>query len=511
MKKELNQLKAGSLLSYVQMGLGVIINLFYTPIMLRLLGQSEYGLYNTVSSTISMLSLLSLGFNSSYIRYYAKYKKENDKDSIDKLNGLFLIIFLIIGAVALLCGLFLSFNLKLVFDEGLTAAEYQTAKVLMLLLTVNLAISFPMSIFQSIISAHERYVFLKFLGMLKTVLSPLVTLPLLLMGYRSIAMVTVTLVIAVFTDITYFIYSKKKLGVKFKFRNFEKGIFKSLLIFTSFIAINLIVDQINGNMGKFLLGRFQGTEIVAVYSVGYTLYQLYMTFSTAISGVFSPRIHKIVNETSDHLINQKKQLTELFIKVGRIQFLILALICTGVIFFGKPFIRKWAGEGYDQAYFVAMLLIISSTVALIQNLGIEIQRAQNRHQFRSIVYLGMALLNLATSIVLCQKIGAIGAAIGTSVSLIVANGFVMNIYYHKRCHVDIIAFWKNILRQSLGLIIPVFCGCLMNYFFEFDSLLQLLCGIVVYAFIYCLSMWFIGMNEFEKSLIKKPLRKIMKK
>ena len=69
-----NQLRWGSILSYAQMGLSVLIGLLYTPVMLRLLGSSEYGLYNTVASTISMLGLLNLGFNSGYIRYFAKYR-----------------------------------------------------------------------------------------------------------------------------------------------------------------------------------------------------------------------------------------------------------------------------------------------------------------------------------------------------------------------------------------------------------------------------------------------------
>ena len=93
MKKEVSQIKIGSILSYLQIALNIIIGLTYTPIMIRLLGQSEYGLYNTVSSTISMLSILNLGFASGYVRYYAKYKKENDNESIYKLNGLFLIVF----------------------------------------------------------------------------------------------------------------------------------------------------------------------------------------------------------------------------------------------------------------------------------------------------------------------------------------------------------------------------------------------------------------------------------
>ena len=93
MKRASNQLKIGALLSYVQMLLNIIIGLLYTPIMIRLLGQSEYGLYNTVASTISMLTILTLGFNSSYVRYYSKYKKDNDNQNIYKLNGLFIIIF----------------------------------------------------------------------------------------------------------------------------------------------------------------------------------------------------------------------------------------------------------------------------------------------------------------------------------------------------------------------------------------------------------------------------------
>ncbi len=508
---KVNQIKIGALISYLQMALGIIIGLLYTPVMIRLLGPSEYGLYNTVSSTISMLSVLSLGFNSSYIRYFSRYKLKNDEEAIKKLNGLFLIIFVIIGLVALLCGLFLTFNLELVFDEGLTAGEYEIARVLMFLLTVNLAISFPMSVFQNIISAHERYVFLKLLTVFKTVVSPLVTLPLLLAGYRSVAMVVVTFAISLAIDIAYLIYSRKSLNVRFKFRNFEKGIFKSIFVFTSFIAINLIVDQINSNVDKFLLGRFKGTEVVAVYSVGYSLYQYYMMFSTAISGVFTPRIHMIVNSTKDKIEEQKRLLTDLFIKVGRVQFVILALIASGLVFFGKPFIAVWAGEGYEDAYYVAMLLILPASIALIQNIGIEVQRALNKHKFRSIVYICMALVNLVITVFLCQKYGAIGATIGTAIALILANGIIMNIYYHKQCNIDIIMFWKSILRCSLGLIIPIVCGCVIVNLIDISSIKNMLIGIVLYSAVYCTSMWFIGMDSSEKSAILKPIRKILKR
>ncbi len=509
---KINQLKVGSLLSYTQMFLGVVISLLYTPVMLNLLGQSEYGLYNTVASTISVLSLLNLGFNSGYIRYFAKYKKENNLSSIWKLNGLFLIIFTVIGVVALACGLFLSFNLELVFAEGLTASEYSLAKILMLLLTVNLATSFPMSVFSHIISANEKFVFLKLISVIKTVLNPLVTLPLLLMGFRSVAIVAVTLAFSLVTDLLFLYYVFKKLKYKFEFSGFEKGVVKSLFGYTAFIAINLIVDQINWNVDKILLGRFKGTNAVAVYSVGYTLYQYYMMLSTPISSMFTPRIHRIVNETNENKELQKSQLTELFVKVGRIQFLILSLFSTGIIFFGKDFITKyWAGEEYSDAYYVALLLVLPATVALIQNLGIEIQRAQNKHKFRALVYLAMAVINVVLSIFLCQKYGAIGSAIGTAISLVLANGLAINLYYHYRCNVNAVLFWKNILRMSLGLVIPVLSGILLNKYLAHFGIWQYLFAILIYTCIYCVSMWFLGINAYERGmflkLIKKGLRK----
>ena len=393
-----------------------------------------------------------------------------------------------------------------VFDEGLTPEEYEIAKVLMLLLTANLAISFPMSVFQSIISAHEKYIFLKLLAIFKTVGGPLVTLPLLLMGFRSIAMVIVTVGVSLVIDVCYFIFVIFKLKQKFIFRDFEKGLFKSLFGFTFFIALNILIDQINWNVDKFLLGRFKGTSAVGIYSVGFTLYQYYQLFSTSISGVFTPRIHRIVNTTEEG--NLKNELSPLFIKVGRIQFAILGLVASGIVFFGKPFIHFWAGEGYEDAYYVALLLILPATIALMQNLGIEVQRALNRHQFRSIVYTIMAFGNLVLSIFLCQKYGAVGSAIGTAIALLVANGLIMNIYYHKKCYINILSFWKNILRMSLGLIIPIGCGVLISLFIDTYNIWFMLLSIAGYTLVYCLSMWFLGLNKYERGLILKPIKKI---
>ena len=155
-----NQLRLSVVISYIQMALAIVISVLFTPYALGALGDNEYGLLQTANSTVAMLSVLMLGFNSSYIRYYARYKQAGDQQAIYKLNGLFLMLFCILGSLVLACGLFLAGNLELVFDDGLTAQEYATGRILLIITTITLALSFPRVVFSNMISAHEKYFFL---------------------------------------------------------------------------------------------------------------------------------------------------------------------------------------------------------------------------------------------------------------------------------------------------------------------------------------------------------------
>ncbi len=277
-------------------------------------------------------------------------------------------------------------------------------------------------------------------------------------------------------------------------------------VFTFFIFLNQIIDQVNWSVDKFLLGRISGTTAVAVYGVGSQINSMYLQLSTSISNVFVPKVNRIVAEKEDN-----KELSGLFTKVGRIQFMVLALILSGFALFGQPFIKFWAGNGYEEAYYVAVLLITPVTVPLIQNLGIEIQRAKNMHKTRSVVYFCIAIANVFISIPLINVFGPSGAAFGTAISLTVGNIFFMNWYYQKRIGLDMFYFWKSIARFIPALVLPTIVGVVMNLFISMDSLIVLFVCIVVYALVYCASMWFLGMNDYEKGLIMGPVNKILKR
>jgi O-antigen/teichoic acid export membrane protein len=172
----------------------------------------------------------------------------------------------------------------------------------------------------------------------------------------------------------------------------------------------------------------------------------------------------------------------------------------------------WAGNSYDEAYMILCLMIIPGTMSpTIQNIGIEIQRAKNMHQFRSWLYLIIAIVNVGITIPLAKMYGGIGAAFGTAIAIIIGNGFVMNWYYHVKVGIDIKYFWKRILSFLPALIPPVLTGIIFNSLFDLNNIIYFLGLGIIYLLIFCISMWFSGMNQYEKNLISRPLRKIFSK
>jgi O-antigen/teichoic acid export membrane protein len=150
-------------------------------------------------------------------------------------------------------------------------------------------------------------------------------------------------------------------------------------------------------------------------------------------------------------------------------------------------------------------------IPLTQNVGIEIQRAENRHKFRSIAYLIMAVFNLLLSIVLCQRYGAIGCAVGTCASFLLANGLMINLYYHRKCNINIVTYWRNFFRMSTGLVLPAITGTVILLRVPTDTIGRFALSVAAYTGIYWGSMWFVAMNEKEKQLIRSFAGKLRRR
>lgn len=501
-----NQLKAGVVLNYVVIILNTVVGLLYTPYMLRMMGQSEYGLYSLVASVIAYLTVLDLGFGNAIVRYTAKFRAEKKTEEQYEMFGMFFLLYLVIGIIAFGIGLGLYFNVDTLFGNTMTAVELGRARIMMLLLVANLAFTFPMSIWGSIIQAYEDFVFQKSLNIFRIILNTAVMICLLHFGYKAVAMVVVQTIFNVLTLVVNFIYCRRKLNIQiyFRFKHFHWGFLKEVAIYSFWIFLNAIMDRVYWSTGQFVLGAMIGTAAVAVFAIAIQLEGMYMQFSTAISSVFLPKVTAMVATN-----RSRKEISDLFIRTGRMQYIVLAYILSGFIIFGRQFIELWAGAGYTDAYIISLLFFIPLTVPLIQNLGITILQARNEMKFRSVLYIIIALVSLAMQIVLTRFFGGIGCAMGVSGALVVGQILIMNVYYQRRQDLDIKTFWKEISKMSIIPIILIFSSMLViRHFFALDSWGKLILGIAAFSLVYIPLFFRFSMTDDERNLFISMFHKI---
>ena len=504
--KKFNQLKIGAILSYISLGLSSFISILYTPIMLRLLGQSEYGLFNLSNSIIGYLGILDFGLGNAVVRYTAKYRALNDEEGEQNLHGMFIIIYSLLAFIIVLVGFILILNLDKLFSKTLTIEEMIRIKILMSIMIFNLAISFPFGVFAGIITAYEHFILPKIIAIIRAIINPLIMIPLLYMGYKSIGMTIVTTLINILCISINLYYCLKILKVKIKFKKFEFDVLKEISGYSFYIFLNLIVDKIYWSTDQFILGAISGTVAVAIYSLGSTMNTYYMNFSTAISGVFLPKVTKMVTKNVSD-----KELSDLFIKTGRIQYIIMSFILSGFILVGKQFINIWAGNGYSESFYIALVVMIPLTVPLIQNIGNAILQAKNMQKFKSNLYIGIAILNVIVSIPLAKILGGFGAALSTAISMIIGNIIIINIYYYKRLNIDITCFWANILRMSIPVVISIILGMSISSIININGYLGIAMKGSIFSVIFFVLMWLMGMNDYEKKLFIDPINKVKSK
>ncbi len=500
----MNELKVGAALSYLSIVVNIIVGLLYTPYMLRMLGQSEYGSYSLATSVIAYLTVLDFGFGNAIVRYTSKFRAEGKIKEQEEMFGMFLLLYIGLALFTIVAGMVLIFNVETLFSAKMTMIELERTRIMLWLMLFNLGFTLPMSIWGSIMTANERFIFLRIVNIFRIVANPLVMVVLLSVGYKAITMVIITTFFNVVSLLVNYWYCYTHLHIRLRFTRFKWSFLKEVSIYSFWIFLNIIMDRIYWSSGQFVLGVYRGTVSVAIYAVAMQLTNMFMMFSTAISSVFLPKVTTMVAKGGT-----QKEISELFIRTGRIQYIIISFILSGFIVFGKPFVELWAGQEYKEAYFVSLLFFSVLVIPLIQNIGITILQARNQMKFRSLCYIVIALISLILSIWATKKWGLMGCTIAIAGALLLGQGVVMNIYYARRQKIDILRFWIEILRMSIApFSVVVISLCLLKYIqIDLSNILTFVIVGVSFTALFFLGSWKFSMNDSERMLFLTALDK----
>lgn len=491
----MNQIKLGAVLSYLSLGVSNIIVLSYTPFMLRMLGQAEYGLYSLVFSVVSALVLLDCGFGPALVRYIVKYKAAKQYDEIAGLIGMFAIIYTVIGFVCLLLGILLYANIDFIFKQSMEAEEIQIAKYMVAIIAIYISLNFLFSIFSSVIVAYERFVFLKLTQILRSLLMPALMIPLLFLGYKSVAMAVTLVMVGVIIWVINAVYCVRKLKLSVKFVRFDFLLLKEILLFSGLAFMKILLERFFWSTGQFIEGAIAGTIAVALLSIALQMNGYYQVFANAINGLFLPRMIAMAHNKVDG-----KEFSDYFIRISRLQMHFLGLIMCIYLLFGKDFILLWAGKDYEVSYYLSLIIMIPYAIPLTQNLGKTLLEACNKQKYHVIVLSVSCASMILLSLLWGKKYPVYGIAIAIGVSIVLSEVLLLNFFYKKKMHLDIGGYYKELLKMIFLM------GCPTVAFFYFmpsfliknymDLLKYLLLFLSIYIFFVPLML-----NRYERNLL----------
>ena len=500
----MNERKIGIVISYLNIILHAVIGFIYVPLLLHYIGKSEYGLYQLIGSFIAYFSIMDFGLTAAVVRFYAKYKAVNDNLGMENILAVAARGYGIIALILFIAGVICYINLDVIFAASMTIAELATAKTLFLLLLFNIVITLTTMMFRAVINANEKFLFLKGTETLQMVLQPVLVVLILQQYPSAVAVAIVQTFLNICLIIARVYYCFIKLKIKIKFHYLDKQLLNDIKKLALSVFVVVLIDQVFFKTNQIILGIVSGTAAVAVYSISSLIYMNYMALSTAISGVYLPHVTEIVAKNEP-----VKKLSDLFIKIGRYQYYLLALVASGFVIFGSDFINIWAGKDFKEAYWITLLIIIPFTIDLIQNIGLSIMQAQNRYDFRAKVYFAMGLFNLCLAIPLAKQYGGTGCAFATGLSMFLGNGLIMNWYYRKVTKLDILRFWKEIGKISIYVMSLTLVGYGLYNYQNVDSITEFIIAIAVYTVIYSFVIYKLCMNNSEKEKIVKLFNKVV--
>ena len=495
------QIKLGAVLSYVAIAVNIITGLLYTPWMVETIGKSQYGLYTLANSVITLF-LFDFGLSSATGRYLSKYNAEGNREAAENFLGAVYKLYLIIDAVILAILVVVFFMIEKIY-VNLTPGEIEQFKVVYLISGLFSVINFPFVTFNGILSAYEKFVPLKIADLLCRLGNVAFTVLALLMGYGLYALVIVHTVVGILTLVLKFLMIRKTIPLRVKFGAVYKGTYKDIFSFSIWVTLASLALRLVFNITPSILGIVAGSAAIAVFGIVTTIEGYTYTITTAINGMFMPRISRIVVDK-----NAGEDLNRLLVIVGRFQFALNGLIVVGFAVVGKNFIDLWMGPDYRQAYYGILLVIVPGLFYNALQIGDTTMIVTNKVRLSAYVSILTGVVNICLSFPLSARYGALGACMSIGVAYL-ARDIILHFIYHRELPLDIPAFIRKCyLRMSVPVVLMILFGAIMNHYVHDGGWGRFLLKACITTLGYGVLLVIFGLTKPEKRKIMNRIKRI---
>ena len=496
--------KVGIVASYLMIACNTVSSIVLVPFYLKFLGVDGYGFYQMIYSVASYILILDFGIGTTMVRFLTEYRVKNDEKGVQNFAAHCGLFVLIINVVIIVIGIVLSFKIGDIYPS-LTPDKIVLGTKMFRLMIAVLVMTVTEHFMEGIAMAYDAFSIAKIIGVVKLLVKFILVLCFLYEGQGVESLVYVDVLAELSVLVLYSLFNFGYIKFKIKLHKFDMKMFKPMATFMVAIMLQSIVAYLNNTVDKTILGVMLGETASGIYGLSMTFITMFNMIPTAILTIFLPQATKMVIQGES-----MEKHTQMAGMLGRYQMIVCGGILSAFTVLGMDFIHLWAGEDEKEIWLTALIIMIPNSIPLIQNYCLNVLDAMNKRLFRSLVLLGISIVNIFLTVFMIKKMGLLGAPVATAIAYIIGHGFVINVYYKKIIGIDIGKMWKTIFSRLLPCVIVTTAITYPLTLFENVSIISFGVKCVAWCIVYGVFLISFGFNKSEKNIIRKLISQCCK-
>jgi O-antigen/teichoic acid export membrane protein len=243
-----------------------------------------------------------------------------------------------------------------------------------------------------------------------------------------------------------------------------------------------------------------GVSAVTHYRVAGVFAQYYLQIIIVSIGMLQPVLSRL------HGAGDRTGIKKVFFFGTKLSLCISVFVCLAIIAWGKPFIARWMGIRYGDAYLPLVVLSVAVLLDVCQKPSIDLLYATFNHRFYTYLNWAEAGLNLAFSLLLARPLGILGVAAGTLVGAVVVRLLVQPWWVCKCAGFDYMLYMRFFLRHLLSFGLLMFIAILIAKWGLRPSYPYLISSAVCATAVYAVGAWFVIFNTLDRAQLMGALR-----
>ena len=503
--KSKKNIAIGTILGYVAILISVFYGLFLTPIIIKHVGEDNYGLYGLCTSIVTLF-LMDFGLSQTISTKLAKLRAANDKVGVERFTAGIFKLYLIVDAFFVFVVLALFFSAPYVF-KSYTADQTNTLRYLFLIVGGYSLICLPSSVFNGVIATYEKFSMIKTFDIIQKLLYLGMSICSIYLGWGVIGIVCVNVASGLFAIVLRFIYMRTYLKIRLSLRNsISKTERKDVISFSWWGFIVAMCARLTITITPFILGVVSEPFQVTLFTLVSTMETYIFMFGEAFSGSFMAKIARA--DKGDTEEEKRKNLQPLVEKIGKLQFVVIALILAGFVSVGMEFIHVWmyeaAGAEVGKYLIIYYCIIAVSSLCLIELPQVALNNAMYLHGHikpLAIVYLIRATINVGLSFAMSYFMGALGASLAIFIAGVI-GAVLNNVVYKKYLHLSLSHYFMSVYgRSGITALITVGVGLGLHFLMPLNDkmFVKLIVDGVAVVVVYFTCTFLITFNRQERA------------